>query len=65
METARVAFVCYDAELHFYTLNAALAQPTRLTVSDLTEVFVPDVDAFFVRPDTALAAIESLVDPII
>lgn len=59
METARVAFVCYDNELHFYSLNAALAQPTRLTVSDLQEVFVPEVDTFFVKIDEAANAIET------
>ena len=61
METARVAFVCYDSELHFYSLSAAHGHLARLTVSDLQEAFAPEVDTFFVRVDEAESAIETYV----
>ena len=55
----RVAFMCYDQEIHFFTLKNSLGQPQRLTVSDLADVFVPDIEQFFVTVDQASAAIDT------
>jgi protein transport protein SEC24 len=37
----KVAIITYDSSIHFYNLKAGLSQPQMLSVSDLTEAFVP------------------------
>ncbi|KAJ3167262.1 COPII subunit [Irineochytrium annulatum] len=37
----KIGFITVDSTLHFYNLNAALAEPQMLVVSDIEDVFLP------------------------
>jgi protein transport protein SEC24 len=40
-DRARVAFVTYDASVHFYNLGSARRQPQMLVVTDLENMYLP------------------------
>ncbi|KAI0892918.1 beta-sandwich domain of Sec23/24 [Annulohypoxylon nitens] len=58
---AKVGFVTYDKDIHFYNCNPALEQAQMLIMSDLEDPFVPLSDGLFVDPYESKAVITSLL----
>ena len=56
-----VGLATYDKVLHFYNLNASLAQPGMMVVADTADVFVPMVDGFLVNAKEARGVMERCV----
>ncbi|PIO36152.1 hypothetical protein AB205_0039600 [Aquarana catesbeiana] len=60
----RVGFVTYDKVLHFYNVNANLAQPQMMVVTDVAEVFLPLLDGFLVNFNESRSVINNLLGQI-
>jgi protein transport protein SEC24 len=58
----QVGIITYDTSLHFYNLNANLAQPQMLVVADLEDLFLPLPDDILVNAYESESAIMSLLD---
>ncbi|ROW07342.1 hypothetical protein VMCG_03931 [Cytospora schulzeri] len=58
---ARVGFVTYDKEVHFYNCSAALEQAQMMIMPDIEDPFVPLSDGLFVDPYESKAVISSLL----
>ncbi|KPI42602.1 uncharacterized protein AB675_9629 [Cyphellophora attinorum] len=57
----RVGFVTYDREIQFYNLNAELASPQMMVMTDLEDPFVPISTGLFVDPAESEDLIRSLL----
>ncbi|XP_060102849.1 protein transport protein Sec24D [Heteronotia binoei] len=60
----RVGFVTYNKVLHFFNVKSNLAQPQRMVVTDVSEVFVPLLDGFLVNFQESRSVINNLLDQI-
>ncbi|PFH60890.1 hypothetical protein XA68_10167 [Ophiocordyceps unilateralis] len=60
-EGARVGFVTYDKDIHFYNLNPRLEQAQMMIMPDLEDPFVPLSEGLFVDPYESKALITSLL----
>ncbi|KAI0458263.1 hypothetical protein F5B21DRAFT_21363 [Xylaria acuta] len=58
---ARVGFVTYDKDVHFYNCNPALEQAQMMIMPDIEDPFVPLSDGLFVDPYESKAIITSLL----
>ncbi|KAI1174514.1 hypothetical protein F4777DRAFT_383506 [Nemania sp. FL0916] len=58
---ARVGFVTYDKDVHFYNCNPALEQAQMIVMPDIEDPFVPISDGLFVDPEESKAIIVSLL----
>ncbi|CAJ2509061.1 Uu.00g140870.m01.CDS01 [Anthostomella pinea] len=58
---ARVGFVTYDKDIHFYNCNSALEQAQMMIMPDIEDPFVPLSDGLFVDPYESRAVITSLL----
>ncbi|KAH6694219.1 Sec23/Sec24 family protein [Leptodontidium sp. 2 PMI_412] len=60
-EGAKVGFVTFDKDIHFYNINPALDQAQMLIMPDIEDPFVPLEDGLFVDPYEAKSNITSLL----
>ncbi|KAK7953933.1 Sec23/Sec24 trunk domain-containing protein [Apiospora saccharicola] len=58
---ARVGFLTYDKDIHFYNCNPALEQAQMLIMPDIEDPFLPLSDGLFVDPYESRAVISSLL----
>ncbi|KAK5995517.1 hypothetical protein PT974_03926 [Cladobotryum mycophilum] len=58
---AKVGFVTYDKDIHFYNINPALDQAQMLIMPDLEDPFLPLGEGLFVDPYESKAIITSLL----
>ncbi|KAI0179763.1 beta-sandwich domain of Sec23/24 [Hypoxylon sp. FL1284] len=58
---AKVGFVTYDKDIHFYNCNPALEQAQMMIMPDIEDPFVPLSDGLFVDPYESKAVIASLL----
>ncbi|KAI2627841.1 beta-sandwich domain of Sec23/24 [Hypoxylon sp. NC1633] len=58
---AKVGFVTYDKDIHFYNCNSALEQAQMMIMPDIEDPFVPLSDGLFVDPYESRAVITSLL----
>ncbi|KAI1262085.1 beta-sandwich domain of Sec23/24 [Xylariaceae sp. FL1019] len=58
---AKVGFVTYDKDVHFYNCNPALEQAQMMIMPDIEDPFVPLSDGLFVDPYESQAIITSLL----
>ncbi|KAI1082450.1 beta-sandwich domain of Sec23/24 [Whalleya microplaca] len=58
---AKVGFVTYDKDIHFYNCNPALEQAQMMIMPDIEDPFVPLSDGLFVDPYESRAVITSLL----
>ncbi|KAI1339667.1 hypothetical protein F5Y15DRAFT_66396 [Xylariaceae sp. FL0016] len=58
---ARVGFVTFDKDIHFYNCNPALEQAQMMIMPDIEDPFVPLSDGLFVDPYESRAVITSLL----
>ncbi|KAL7619694.1 COPII coat Sec23p-Sfb3p heterodimer component [Parahypoxylon ruwenzoriense] len=58
---AKVGFVTYDKDIHFYNCNPALEQAQMMIMPDIEDPFVPLSDGLFVDPYESKAVIMSLL----
>ncbi|KAI1505130.1 hypothetical protein F5X99DRAFT_369647 [Biscogniauxia marginata] len=58
---AKVGFVTYDKDIHFYNCNPALEQAQMMIMPDIEDPFVPLSDGLFVDPYESKAIITSLL----
>ncbi|KAI0598391.1 hypothetical protein F4775DRAFT_592386 [Biscogniauxia sp. FL1348] len=58
---AKVGFVTYDKDIHFYNCNPALEQAQMMIMPDIDDPFVPLSDGLFVDPYESRAVITSLL----
>ncbi|KAL2753182.1 hypothetical protein ACRALDRAFT_1077646 [Sodiomyces alcalophilus JCM 7366] len=58
---AKVGFVSYDKDIHFYNVNPALDQAQMMIMPDLEDPFVPLSEGLFVDPYESKAVITSLL----
>ncbi|KAI0487159.1 hypothetical protein F4859DRAFT_328528 [Xylaria cf. heliscus] len=58
---AKVGFVTYDKDVHFYNCNPALEQAQMMIMPDIEDPFVPLSDGLFVDPSESKAIITSLL----
>lgn len=64
LSKVRVGFITYSSVVHFYNLNASLAQPQMLVVPDVHDMFVPLLDGCLVSVQEASSLIDSLLEQI-
>lgn len=57
----KVAFLAYDAQLHFFQLVPGRTEPTLLVVSDLDHVFLPQPNDLLVNLTECRAGVETLL----
>lgn len=60
-EGAKVGFVTYDKDIHFYNVNPALDQAQMMIMPDLEDPFVPLSEGLFVDPYESKEIIMSLL----
>ncbi|KAH8199604.1 hypothetical protein TruAng_006254 [Truncatella angustata] len=60
-EGAKVGFVTYDKDIHFYNCHASLEQPQMMVMPDVEDPFVPLNTGLFVDPYESRAVITSLL----
>ena len=60
----KVGFMTYDSKINFYNINSKLAQPQQMTVGDVSDMFVPLSEGFFVSPEESEAVIDALMEQI-
>ncbi|GJN82957.1 Sec23/Sec24 family protein [Purpureocillium lilacinum] len=60
-EGAKVGFITYDKDIHFYNLNPRLDQAQMLIMPDLEDPFLPLGEGLFVDPYECKALISSLL----
>ncbi|KAJ4215330.1 COPII coat Sec23p-Sfb3p heterodimer component [Fusarium solani] len=60
-EGAKVGFVTYDKDIHFYNVNPALDQAQMMIMPDLEDPFVPLSEGLFVDPYESKDVISSLL----
>ncbi|KAJ9158015.1 Transporter sec24 [Coniochaeta hoffmannii] len=58
---AKVAFVTYDKEVHYYNVSPTLEQAQMLVMPDIDDPFVPLSEGLFVDPYESRAVISSLL----
>jgi len=58
---AKVGFVTFDKEVHFYNVSPALEQAQMMIMPDIEDPFVPLSDGLFVDPYESKAVITSLL----
>ncbi|KAI1332294.1 beta-sandwich domain of Sec23/24 [Xylariaceae sp. FL0255] len=58
---AKVGFVTYDKDVHFYNCNPALEQAQMMIMPDIEDPFVPLSDGLFVDPYESESIITSLL----
>jgi protein transport protein SEC24 len=58
---AKVGFVTYDKEIHFYNVSPALEQAQMMIMPDVEDPFVPLSEGLFVDPYESKAVISSLL----
>ncbi|KAJ4292972.1 COPII coat Sec23p-Sfb3p heterodimer component [Collariella sp. IMI 366227] len=58
---AKVGFVTYDTEVHFYNVSPALEQAQMMIMPDIEDPFVPLSEGLFVDPYESEAVITSLL----
>ncbi|AEO59938.1 hypothetical protein MYCTH_2308649 [Thermothelomyces thermophilus ATCC 42464] len=58
---AKVGFVTYDKEVHFYNVSPALEQAQMMIMPDIEDPFVPLGEGLFVDPYESKAVISSLL----
>ncbi|KAI0475359.1 beta-sandwich domain of Sec23/24 [Xylariaceae sp. FL0804] len=58
---AKVGFVTYDKDIHFYNCNPALEQAQMMIMPDIEDPFVPLSDGLFVDPYESRAVIAELL----
>ncbi|KAK4218345.1 hypothetical protein QBC37DRAFT_412306 [Rhypophila decipiens] len=58
---AKVGFVTYDKEVHFYNVSAGLEQAQMMIMPDIEDPFVPLSEGLFVDPYESKAVITSLL----
>lgn len=59
---AKVGFVTYDKDIHFYNCNPALEQAQMMIMPDIEDPFVPLSDGLFVDPEESKDVITSLLN---
>lgn len=57
----KVAFIAYDAQLHFFQLVPGRTEPSLLVVSDVDHVFLPQPNDLIVNLTECRAGVESLL----
>ncbi|EXV06699.1 SEC23/Sec24 family protein [Metarhizium robertsii] len=60
-EGAKVGFVTYDKDIHFYNMHPGLDQPQMLIMPDLEDPFLPIGEGLFVDPYESKSIITSLL----
>ncbi|EKD18814.1 uncharacterized protein L3040_008686 [Drepanopeziza brunnea f. sp. 'multigermtubi'] len=60
-EGAKVGFVTFDKDIHFYNMNPAMDQAQMLIMPDIEDPFVPLEEGLFVDPYEAKSNITSLL----
>ncbi|GBP12210.1 Protein transport protein Sec24C [Eumeta japonica] len=60
----RVGFITYSSTVHFYNIKGNLAQPQMLSVGDVSDMFVPLLEGFLVKPEDSGAVLEALLQQI-
>ncbi|TLS22884.1 uncharacterized protein PpBr36_06168 [Pyricularia pennisetigena] len=58
---ARVGFVTFDKDVHFYNVSASLEQAQMMIMTDIEDPFVPLSEGLFVDPYESKAVITSLL----
>ncbi|KAI1773079.1 beta-sandwich domain of Sec23/24 [Hypoxylon cercidicola] len=58
---AKVGFITYDKDIHFYNCNPGLEQAQMMIMPDIEDPFVPLSDGLFVDPYESKAIIASLL----
>ncbi|RYP12814.1 hypothetical protein DL765_007134 [Monosporascus sp. GIB2] len=58
---AKVGFVTYDKDIHFYNCNPALEQAQMMVMPDIEDPFVPLSEGLFVDPYESRAVIATLL----
>ncbi|KAK2626217.1 hypothetical protein QTJ16_004479 [Diplocarpon rosae] len=58
---AKVGFVTFDKDIHFYNMNPALDQAQMLIMPDIEDPFLPLEDGLFVDPYEAKSNVTSLL----
>jgi protein transport protein SEC24 len=58
---AKVGFVTFDKDIHFYNINPALEQAQMVVMPDIEDPFVPISEGLFVDPYESKAVISSLL----
>ncbi|KAM3507065.1 hypothetical protein MY10362_001992 [Beauveria mimosiformis] len=61
-EGAKVGFVTYDQDIHFYNINPGLDQAQMLIMPDLEDPFLPLGEGLFVDPYECKSTITSLLN---
>jgi protein transport protein SEC24 len=59
---AQIAFITFDAAIHFYSLKATAGQPQMLVVPDLTDLFLPVPDDLLVNLNESRHIVDELLD---
>ncbi|KAI9745875.1 MAG: COPII coat Sec23p-Sfb3p heterodimer component [Claussenomyces sp. TS43310] len=59
---AKVGFVTFDKDIHFYNVNPALEQAQMMIMPDMDEPFVPFSEGLFVDPYESKSIITSLLN---
>ncbi len=57
----QVAFVAYDAAVHFYSMPEGASQPMQLTVGDVDDVFLPSPSDLLVNLKECRSLVEALL----
>lgn len=55
-------FITFDTHIHFYNLNAKLASPHMMVVSDITDIILPLPEDLLVNLADSRAVVEALLD---
>ena len=61
-DRAKVAFITYDNNVHFYNLKSTLKQPQMMVITDSDNVFMPQPDDLLVNLTDSYELIINLLD---
>ncbi|KAF6764239.1 CPII coat sec24 protein [Ephemerocybe angulata] len=60
----KVAIICFDVSLYFFSLPQGTTEPTMLVVSDIDDVFLPKPNDLLVNLAESRESVENLLDKI-
>lgn len=61
-DRTQIAFITYDANVHFYVLNKEAASPQMLVVPEVSDLFLPAPEDLLVNAREAESQIDALLD---
>ncbi|KAF9485109.1 CPII coat sec24 protein [Pholiota conissans] len=60
-DRTKIAIICYDVSLYFFSMTAGSAESSMLVVSDIDDVFLPKPNDLLVNITEARASLEALL----